>query len=127
MMTNSEILRTAEKELTTTQRELQNVQEFTATVKQAIEQFITKKYASLTKAIKSHGGDFEQVRNAYGYGFISKRTFNKLSALQSEKECDVTSRLTDEVIKMLSGREVELTRHIENLQRVIADIKSKEE
>ncbi len=30
-------------------------------------------------------------------------------------------------MKMLNGREAELMRHIENLQRVIADIKDKED
>ena len=54
------------------------------------------------------------------------RTFDKLSALQSEKEHDQTSRLTDEFMKMLNGREAELMHHIENLQRVIEDIKDKE-
>ena len=100
-MTNSEILRTAEKDLAVTQKELQNVRDFAATVKQAIEQFITKKYAALTKAIEANGGSFEQVRTAYGYDLISKRTFDKLSEpaqRQSKPTADPLSRfepLTD--------------------------------
>lgn len=52
-MTNSEILRTAEKDLAVTQKELQNVRDFAATVKQAIEQFITKKIRSINKGNRS--------------------------------------------------------------------------
>ncbi len=126
-ITYEDIHRTAEKDLIIARRELQNVQKFMGTVQQAIGQFIARKYAPLTKALEENGGDFEQIRNAYGFGFISKRTFDKLSTLQNEKENDATSQLTDEFMRMLRSREAELTHRIENIQCVIAEVQEQED
>lgn len=101
-------LETVKRELRSATTELSERKAFEETVKKAVEQYLAKKYAPLTKAQMVYGEDFEEIRVAYGYGLISRRAFDKLSDLRNEKENDSTAQLMEEVVAMLQRREADL-------------------
>lgn len=115
-------LETVKRELGSATTELSERKAFEETVKKAVEQYLAKKYAPLTKAQMVYGGDFEEIRVAYGYGFISRRAFDKLSDLRNEKENDSTAQLMEEVVAMLQRREADLVQRIDRLHREIEEI-----
>lgn len=115
-------LETVKRELRSATTELSERKAFEETVKKAVEQYLAKKYAPLTKAQMVYGEDFEEIRVAYGYGLISRRAFDKLSDLRNEKENDSTAQLMEEVVAMLQRREADLVQRIDRLHREIEEI-----
>lgn len=115
-------LETVKRELRSATTELSERKAFEETVKKAVEQYLAKKYAPLTKAQMVYGEDFEEIRVAYGYGFIRRRVFDKLSDLRNEKENDSTAQLMEEVVAMLHRREADLVQRIDRLHREIEEI-----
>lgn len=115
-------LETLKRELRSTTTELSERKAFEETVKKAVEQYLAKKYAPLTKAQMVYGEDFEEIREAYGYGLISRRAFDKLSDLRNEKENDSTAQLMEEVVAMLQRREADFVQRIDRLHREIEEI-----
>lgn len=116
-MTNEELLAQTKNDIRKCEQEINSLQDFKVIVKTAIEKFLSDKYSALDKAIAEYG-NFEEIQTAYGYGFITKRKYEKLNDLQKQRESDSTNKLMTEILRFLEGRNEELNRHLAVLRRV---------
>lgn len=106
-----------------TEKEIRNLTTFRETVKQAIEQYQSKKYAPLIKAL----ADYEDLGNAYGYGWIGQKKYEKLRDLEAEREEDKTDAYFDKIDIYLKGELKSLEGLLERLKRDYDYYKTKEE
>ena len=113
-----------ENSLRNSQKTLADYRKFKETIQQAVDDFSDKKYAHLDKAIEKYGS-FEEIRTAYGYGWITKARFDKLDTLRAEKEEDRTHDLLAPMIKYINERIGAVEKVVQFEQSRIKEIKQR--
>lgn len=85
------------------QKQVKELQDFKELLVNAVDKFLSKKYAPLEKALQQHGG-IGGIENAYGWDLISKATYQKLLDLFEEQQSDPTAQYMEEIQKHFKDR-----------------------
>lgn len=120
-MTESERFLEQKKE----EKNLKDYIDFQKVIEEAVDDFIHKRYAKLFNAFKkystpntSYEAQFEELRECWGNGFISDRTFNKLDELFKAFEEDGLARCVDQVLFMFDKKISDTERRIQELKKL---------
>lgn len=117
------MLEAIKQRITIAERDIKGLTAFRETIKMAVEQYTAKKYAPLLKAQEDYG----DLGNAYGYGWIGAKKYERLRDLERERDDDRTDAYFEKIDAYLSGELKSLEKTLEELKRNYDYYKTKEE
>lgn len=119
-MTENELLREIKK----VEKDLKAYSDFQSIIEEAINDFIKKRYAKLFLALEKYAtptktmeARFEEIREAWGQGFIGDRKFKSLDDLFKQYENDGLARCVDEVLFMFDRKISDKERYLHELNK----------
>lgn len=119
-MTENELLREIKK----VEKDIKAYIDFQGVIEEAINDFIKKRYKKLFNALekyatptKSMETRFEEIREAWGQGFIGDNKFKILDELFKQYENDGLARCVDEVLFMFDRKISDKERYLHELNK----------
>ena len=119
-MTENELLREIKK----VEKDLKAYIDFQGVIEEAINDFIKKRYKKLFNALEKYAtptktmeARFEEIREAWGQGFIGDSKFKSLDDLFKQYENDGLARCVDEVLFMFDRKISDKERYLHELNK----------
>lgn len=91
-------------------KQIEQIQTFQETVKTGVVLARNKKYKPLIDAHAKYGERWQDIQEAYGWGAMSAKTYDSLTALHYAQEDDVTETLMKGVLQHIDGQ-ITITKH----------------